>query len=123
MLLQAVDRPPAAQGHRGRDRGDAGQQQAGLAQCSEDRLVTAGLDAPIITGTNLPIRPELHLGVEKMVGPLALRLGTQQLGFSSFYTAGAGIMSRWFQLNLGLGVDNPANIKGAAGSLNLGIGF
>lgn len=88
-----------------------------------DILVTGGLESAIITGTNLPPRPAISLGVEKLFGPLALRLGTQQLGFSPFYTGGLGIQTSIFQLNLGGGVDNPSNIKGAAVSLNMGFGF
>lgn len=88
-----------------------------------DILVTAGLDAPLITGTNLPIRPSLHLGAEKLFGPLALRLGTQQMGYSPFYTAGLGLQTRWVQLNVGAATDNPGNPKAAALSANLGVGF
>lgn len=63
------------------------------------------------------------MGVEKLFGPLALRLGTQQLGFSPFYTAGLGIQTKWVQLNVGGATDNPGNPKAAALSANLGVGF
>ena len=95
----------------------------GPALLVNDILVSAGLDAPLITGSNLPIRPSLHLGVEKLFGPLALRLGTQQMGFSPFYTAGIGLQTRWVQLNVGAATDNPGNPKSAAVSANLGVGF
>lgn len=98
-------------------------QGRGPAILVDDILVTAGLDAPLITGTNLPVRPSLHLGAEKLFGPLALRIGTQQLGFSPFYTAGLGIQTRWVQLNVGAATDNPGNPKAAALSANLGVGF
>ncbi|MEB3196987.1 MAG: hypothetical protein VKP62_07255 [Candidatus Sericytochromatia bacterium] len=87
-----------------------------------DILLTAGLDAPIITGLDLPNRPVLSLGFEKLFGPLALRLGTQQFGYAPFYTAGLGIQTRWVQLNVGAGTDLPA-IRGGAVSATMGIGF
>jgi hypothetical protein len=86
-----------------------------------DSLVTAGVDAPIITGLNVPGRPVVSVGVEKLVGPFAFRVGTQQLGFAPMYTAGLGLQTRWFQLNAGAGAD--PSLRGAAGSVTLGIGF
>jgi hypothetical protein len=86
-----------------------------------DSLVTAGIDAPIITGLNVPGRPVLSVGLEKLVGPFALRVGTQQLGYAPVYTAGLGLQTRWVQINAGAGAD--LALRGAAGSLTLGIGF
>ncbi|MEB3330675.1 MAG: hypothetical protein VKQ33_15725 [Candidatus Sericytochromatia bacterium] len=91
------------------------------ASLLNDSLVTAGLDAPILTGLNVPGRPVLSIGVEKRVGPLALRVGTQQLGFAPMYTAGLGLQTRWVQLNAGAGAD--PSLRGAAGSVTLGVGF
>lgn len=89
---------------------------------TNDILVTAGLDAPIITGLDMPNRPVLALGFEKLVGPLALRLGTQQFGYAPFYTAGLGLQTRGFQFNLGGGADLPA-LRGGAVSATMGVGF
>lgn len=85
-------------------------------------VMTAGLDAPIITGLDLPNRPVLSLGFEKAVGPLALRLGTQQFGAVPFYTAGLGLQTPWVQLNVGAGADLPA-LRGGAVSATMGVGF
>lgn len=89
---------------------------------TRDILVTAGLDAPIITGVDLPNRPVVSLGFEKLFGPLALRLGTQQFGYAPFYTAGLGLQTRWFQFNVGGGADLPA-VRGGAVSATMGVGF
>jgi hypothetical protein len=86
----------------------------------KDILVTAGVDAPLNNG----IAPSVSLGAEKLFGPLALRLGTQQGGLSPLYTVGLGLQTSAFQMNLGLGVDSPStNVKGAAAALSLGAGF
>lgn len=86
-----------------------------------DILLTAGLDAPLITDSGIPNRPVVSLGFEKLFGPLAIRVGTQQFGYAPFYTAGLGIQTRWVQLNAGAGAD--PSLRGAAASLSLGIGF
>ena len=83
-------------------------------------MVTAGVDAPLING----IAPSVSIGAEKLFGPLALRVGTQQGGLSPLYTVGLGLQTSAFQMNLGLGVDSPStNVKGAAAALSLGAGF
>jgi hypothetical protein len=65
----------------------------------------------------------VNLGLEKKVGPLALRLGTQQ-GAQPLYTMGLGLQTRDFQLNFGLGMDNlPNQARALASSLTLGTGF
>lgn len=86
----------------------------------KDILLTAGVDAPVNNG----IPASASIGVEKLFGPLALRLGTQQGGLAPLYTAGLGLQTSVFQMNLGVGVDNPsANVKGAAAAFSLGAGF
>lgn len=82
-------------------------------------LVEAGVDAPIVGGFG----PSVSLGAEKLFGPVALRLGTEQGGLAPLYTAGVGLETSAFQLNLGAGVDNPVNLKSAALALSLGAGF
>ncbi|HEY9723775.1 MAG TPA: hypothetical protein V6D47_17315 [Oscillatoriaceae cyanobacterium] len=82
-------------------------------------LLQAGLDAPIVGGFG----PSVSLGAEKLFGPVALRLGTEQGGLTPLYTAGLGLQTSAFQLNLGGGVDNPADLKSAALALSLGAGF
>jgi hypothetical protein len=93
----------------------------GPAWLAKGLLVNAGVEAPF--GNGVPA--SIHLGVEKtFFDAVALRLGTQQLGLSPLYTAGLGIQSRFFQANVGVGVDNPtAAIKGVAVAASLGAGF
>jgi hypothetical protein len=92
----------------------------GPAILSQGLLVSAGVDAPI----NIAVPASASLGVEKLFGPLALRLGTQQGGLAPLYTAGLGLQTSVFQMNLGLGVDSPStNAKAAALAFSLGAGF
>jgi hypothetical protein len=93
----------------------------GPAWLAKGLLLNAGVEAPY--GNGVP--PSIHLGVEKtFFDAIALRLGTQQLGLSPLYTAGLGIQSRFFQANLGVGVDNPStNVKGVAVAASIGAGF
>lgn len=74
------------------------------------------LEAPF---NGLP--PSLTLGLEQMVGPLALRLGTSQFGVSPLYTGGLGLVFPGFQANLAAGAD-PA-LRGASVAFGLGAGF
>ncbi|MDB5097657.1 MAG: hypothetical protein JWM80_2078 [Cyanobacteria bacterium RYN_339] len=93
----------------------------GPAWLAKGLLLNAGLEAPF--GNGVPA--SVHLGVEKtFFDAIALRLGTQQLGLSPLYTAGLGLQTRFFQANVGVGVDNPtANIKGVAVAASVGAGF
>lgn len=94
---------------------------AGPPALTKGFLFNAGVEAPF--GNGVPA--SVHLGMEKVFfDTIALRLGTQQLGLSPLYTAGLGIQTRFFQMNLGVGVDNPStNVKGLAGALSIGAGF
>lgn len=65
--------------------------------------------------------PTAHLGVEKAFGPAALRLGAIVLGPNPMITAGLGIQTKPFQLNLGAGVD--PGLRSAQTALSLGVGF
>lgn len=93
---------------------------AGPPILAQGLMVSAGVDAPL----NIPVPASASLGVEKLFGPFALRLGTQQGGLAPLYTAGLGLQTSGFQMNLGLGVDNPSTkAKAAAVALSLGAGF
>ncbi|MFP5504469.1 MAG: hypothetical protein ACLGIN_18445 [Candidatus Sericytochromatia bacterium] len=103
-------------------------------------LFNLGLNVPVSSGVVLKsetvrgrevlgtetyrLSPSVNLGMEKLFGPLALRLGTQQGGIAPLYTAGLGLQTSVFQLNLGLGADSPSPAaKSAAFALSLGAGF
>lgn len=103
-------------------------------------LFNLGLNVPVSSGVLLKsetvrgkevlgtetyrLSPSVNLGMEKLFGPLALRLGTQQGGIAPLYTAGLGLQTSVFQLNLGLGADSPSPAaKSAAFALSLGAGF
>lgn len=91
-------------------------------------MLNLGLEAPLAFGQDAPfsynVPPSVSLGVEKLLGPVALRLGTSQGGLAPLYTAGLGLQTTGFQFNLGAGVDSPsANARGLAVALSLGAGF
>lgn len=84
-----------------------------------DLLLLGGVEAPFFNS----VPASFNLGVEKLFGPLALRLGTQQGGLAPLYTAGLGLQTPLFQLQLGGGVNNPGDLRSAAFALSMGAGF
>lgn len=85
-------------------------------------LFNAGIEAPF---TSYGTPPSISLGVEKtFFDAFALRLGTSQWGLAPLYTAGLGVQTRAFQMNLGAGVDNPtSSVKALAAAFSIGAGF
>lgn len=92
---------------------------AGPPVLAKGLLLSAGLDAPIIGGFG----PTVSLGAEKAFGPFALRLGTEQGGLTPLYTGGFGFQGSLGHLDLGVGVNNPGDLKSAAVAFTWGGGF